>query len=121
MDALTLLVLLTGWTPDMPHPPEFPFPQLPSEHVCEILFHQCDYDQQALTAAMEISGGWHHQRLVGLRCQNERLRAIWYAAWWITWSRSNRDNRAEWALVLERYIGTEAFWSGNLPLPLSLR
>ncbi len=113
MSAEVLLYLLTGWQP-LPHchPPNFPYSQLPTEQICERCFHQCESDQQALAERLDLVGGWQRQQLAEARCQNEGLRSIWYAAWWVTWPRATAEQREEWASVLQGHLGADAFWRG---------
>ncbi len=122
MSAATLLYLLTGWQP-LPccPPPDFPYPQLPAEAICELCYHQCEADRQLLCLQLQFLGGWQRHQLLELKCEADRVTATWYAAWWVTWSRATSDQRDEWVGILQAHTGPHAFWRGEIPLPLSLR
>lgn len=102
---------------DQPHP----YGQLPPEKVCELCYRLCEADCRTLACRMEVVSGWQRSQLAELKGEAERLRAIWYAAWWVTWKDARPAQRDEWADTLIRYIGQDAFWRGDLPLPLSAR
>jgi hypothetical protein len=122
MSAEVLLFLLTGWQPLANcQPPDFPYPQLPSEAICELCFHQCEADRQTIALQLELVGGWQRHQLLEMKCEADRLVATWYAAWWVTWARATAEQQQEWATILMGYTGSEAFWNGQVPLPLSVR
>lgn len=122
MSAEVLLFLLTGWQP-LPccAPPVSPYPQLPPEAICELCYHQCEADRALLACHLQIAGGWRRAQLLELKCEADRLTATWYAAWWVRWSRANADQREEWVGILMSQVGADAFWRGELPLPLGAR
>lgn len=97
------------------------FSQLPAESACEACFHQCEADRGAIERQLEISAGWRRTLLLERQCEAARLAAVWYACWWITWSRASPEQRDEWADVLAVQVGQDNFWRGEIPLPLSLR
>jgi hypothetical protein len=70
---------------------------------------------------MDLVSGWRRRELSELRSEAERLRAIWYAAWWVAWKEARESQQHEWAEILIGYIGQDAFWRAEIPLPLSLR
>ncbi len=122
MSAEVLLFLLTGWQPLPCCPaPACPYPQLPSEVICELCYHQCETDRAQLACQLQLAGGWRRSQLLELKCEADRLTATWYAAWWVSWSRANVEQREEWAIILMGHIGPDAFWRGELPLPLGAR
>jgi hypothetical protein len=94
---------------------------MPTETICELCYHQCELDRQCLAQQLQCVGGWQRQRLLELKCQADRLTATWYAAWWVSWNRATADQREEWVDVLIGQIGVDAFWRGEVPLPLGAR
>jgi hypothetical protein len=122
MSAEVILYLLAGWQP-LPccTPPNFPYPQLPSEVICELCYHQCEVDRQWVCLQLEFVGGWQRRQLLEVKCETDRLAATWYAAWWVTWSRATPEQQQEWVEILVGYTGPDAFWRGDVPLPLSVR
>ena len=98
-----------------------PFTHLPSEEICALCYKQCENDCRDILTRMDLVGGWQRHQLIELRTEAERLRTIWYAAWWITWKEAQAGQRQEWADNLIRMIGQDCFWRGELPLPLSIR
>lgn len=141
MDTASAALLLAALSA-LPSPN--PYPQLPSEAACEQCFRACERDRWQLDQQIEASAGWRRAQLVDARHEAERLHATWYAAWWVTWSRTSDESRTlwftvppggqmnwvevpdvserdEWAGALVDLIGPDAFWRGDLPLPLSAR
>lgn len=142
MSSEVLLYLLCGWQP-LPccHPPGFPYPQLPTSPICEQCYKQCETDLARIDYALQYAGGWQRGRLLDLRCEAERRRVTWYAAWWVTWprvgttapsetivaavpggglvtQRSDLSERDRWTGILIGLVGPDAFWRGEIPLPL---
>lgn len=119
MSPEILLYVLVGWQP-LPycHTPGFPYPQLPTEAVCTCCYQQCNIDQQEIAAQLQIVGGWQRSKLLEHKGKIDRLTAAWYAAWWVTWSRATPEQREEWVDILIGHIGMDAFWRGEIPLPL---
>ncbi len=121
MHAALILCLLP--LPRLPTPNLAPFdyPQLPCAIVCELCYHQCEADRQEIAARLELVDGWQRHRLLELRGQVDRTAAVWMAAWWVSWPQATPEQREEWAVTLAGLIGADAFWRGEMPLPLSLR
>jgi hypothetical protein len=105
----------------LPRPLGTSYQHLPAEALCAAMYKLCEDDCRHVVAQMELVSGWQRRQLVELRCEAERLRAIWYAAWWISWKDAQQAQQHEWADILVNHIGLEAFWRAEVPLPLSLR
>ena len=112
MSALTVAALL-----------QFPqlFPHLPSEQFCEMCHTAAQNDRCDIARQYDILEGWGRKQMGEQKVEAERMCAVWYAAWWIRWERATVDDQGQWAGVLVDLIGAEAFWRGEVPLPLSMR
>lgn len=112
MSSATLLALLL-----VPQP----YHQLPSEECCEAMFKVCEQDRVQLWHVLQVTPGWQATMLREYQDEAQRVQSIWYSAWWVTWLPATFEQREEWALRLSEQVGAEAFWRGELPLPLSMR
>lgn len=116
--ALSVLGLLLLTLPAAAAPV---YQHLPPEQVCANFYKQCEDDCREILAQIDLVSGWQRRQLMELRSEAEKLRAVWYAAWWIAWKDSQEVQQHEWADILIGHIGSDAFWRSEIPLPLSLR
>ena len=112
MSALTVAALL-----------QFPqlFPHLPSEQFCEMCHTAAQNDRCDIARQYDILEGWGRKQMGEQKVEAERMCAVWYAAWWVRWGQADVQAQRQWADTLADLIGAEAFWRGEVPLPLSMR
>lgn len=83
---------------------------LPPESVCR------DGHAAAVTAvsdwqrAFDVGGGWAACRG---RAQAERMRAVWWAAWWVRWPGATLGQRLHWSRELWRLTHAGAGGGGE--------
>jgi hypothetical protein len=103
---------------------------LPPHATCVLLATLANEDIIAIDARLALTGGWQRRELQDLRCEAVRVLYVWRAVAQAT-DTGTRTNyyylcqewltRQQCAQVLRKVLGDEAFWRGDVPLPLSLR
>jgi hypothetical protein len=121
MDPMTLAAMGLLLVPDA-------YPQLPSERACELMHQVAVDDLWSIDRQRNIAEGWTRQQLGELRDEAERVREIYWACWWLTWTppghpwkQTSRDQLDCWEDRLLLLAGPAALYRGEIPLPLSLR
>ncbi len=62
-----------------------------------------------------IGGGWQGGQLRQARCEAEKLREFWWAAWWVACPKTSFGDRQHWAERCRDMIGPERYVRGEWP------
>lgn len=117
--ALLSLVMVSGLTEAHNHSAWLS--RFPPEKLCEKNWHIASAYVDRLDCEHAAAGASHTYWAEALRAERveaARLKAAWYALWWIVWPNANACQRSEWEDILRGHIGDRAFVTGEWPPPL---
>jgi len=109
--------------------PAEPWPHLPGKQAATAIYRQAKAEREAWEAAAQLSGNPTHRRAVE---EAARIERVWYAMhtarewqWWDgrCWCDElfTSLDAGGWADRVRVLVGEEDFWTGRLPLSMSLR